>query len=443
MIPRYTLPEMQRVWSDENKFQKWLDVEIAVCEELAAREEIPAQALARIKQKARFSVSRILEIEREVKHDVIAFLTSVAENVGEASRYIHLGLTSTDVVDTAQALQFKEAAALIRGEIESLLETLHSQAERYRKTAMIGRTHGMHAEPTTLGLKFVLWYSEMRRNLRRFDAATKAVCCGKLSGTVGVFAHLDPDLEERVCRRLGIDFADVSSQILQRDRHAEFLASLAILGSTYDKIATEIRHLQRTEVGEVQEPFGEKQKGSSAMPHKRNPVSCEQISGLSRVLRGFLVTALENIILWHERDISHSSAERVIFPDATTLAQYLTRQLDRVLADLQVNEAKMMENFGLSRGSIYSGPLLLELTRKGVLRDNAYRWVQRNALKSWDAKLDFQELVKQDPDISARLAAAEIDRIFNLEYYLRNVDRIYERVFGPGADGTVSEIYKQ
>lgn len=430
MIPRYSLPEMERVWSDENKFQKWLDVEMAVCEEWAARGEIPAEAMAQLRQKAGFSVSRILEIEREVRHDVIAFLTSVAEHVGDPARYMHLGLTSTDVVDTAQALQFQEAASLIRREIESLQQTLRSQAQRYRKTPMIGRTHGIHAEPTTLGLKFALWYSEMKRNLRRLDAATQAVCCGKLSGVVGTFAHVPPDLEENVCNRLGIGFAEISTQSLQRDRHAEFLASLAILGSTYDKIAVEIRHLQRTEVGEAQEPFGQEQKGSSAMPHKRNPVNCEQISGLSRVLRGFLVTALENMPLWHERDISHSSAERMIFPDATMLALYLTRQLNRVLSGLRVNEAKMTENLELSRGSIYSGQLLLELTGKGVLREDAYRWVQRNALKSLDEKLDFREQVKRDPEISARLNAGEIDRVFELDYHLRNVDRIFERVFG-------------
>lgn len=429
MIPRYTLPEMERIWSDENKFQKWLEVEIAVCEELAERGEIPKAALAEIKKKARFSVDRILEIEKEVKHDVIAFLTSVAENVGDASRYIHLGLTSTDVVDTAQALQFKEASALIRKELEALQQTLRTQAERYRKTPMVGRTHGIHAEPTTLGLKFALWYSELQRNLRRLDAAAKAVCCGKISGAVGTFAHLPPDLEESVCRRLGIDFAAVSTQTLQRDRHAEFMAALAILGATYDKIATEIRHLQRTEVGEVQEPFGERQKGSSSMPHKRNPITCEQISGLSRLLRGYLITALENIPLWHERDISHSSAERVIFQDGTILAQYLTRQLNRVLSNLQVNEEKMKANLELTRGSIYSGQLLLELARKGVLREDAYQWVQRNALKAWDENLDFKELVKKDRDIASRLSAAEIDRVFRVDYYFRNIDRIFERVF--------------
>ncbi|MBI3939909.1 MAG: adenylosuccinate lyase [Acidobacteria bacterium] len=430
MISRYSLPEMERIWSEENKFQMWLNVEIAVCEELATRGEIPSQALAKIKQKARFSAARIHEIEEEVRHDVIAFLTSVAEHLGDASRYVHLGLTSTDVVDTAQALQFRDAAALIRREMGILMETLRSQARRYQRTPIIGRTHGVHAEPTTLGLKFALWYAEMGRSLRRFDAATAAVCCGKLSGAVGTFAHLDPELEENVCRRLGIGFAEVSTQTLQRDRHAEFLASLAILGSTYDKIAVEIRHLQRTEVGEVQEPFGEKQKGSSAMPHKRNPVNCEQISGLSRVLRGFLITALENIPLWHERDISHSSAERVIFPDATMLALFLTRQLNRVLSDLTVNEVRMMENLKLTRGGIYSGQLLLELARRGARREEAYSWVQRNALKAWDERLDFRELVKQDPDISACLRPAEVDQLFDLDHYFRHVDRIFKRVFG-------------
>jgi len=430
MISRYTLPEMERIWTEENKFQKWLDVEIAVCEELAARGEIPPQAMQTIRQKAGFSVARIHEIEREARHDVIAFLSSVAEHVGDASRYIHLGLTSTDVVDTAQALQFKDASDLIRKEIDALLQTLRSQAERYRRTPMIGRTHGMHAEPTTLGLKFALWYSEMQRNLRRFEAASRAVCCGKISGAVGTFAHLPPDVEERVCARLGIDFARVSTQILQRDRHAELIAALAILGSTYDKIATEIRHLQRTEVAEAAEPFGEKQKGSSAMPHKKNPITCEQICGLSRVLRGFLVPALENVALWHERDISHSSAERVIFPDATILTQYLTRQMNWVLSGLRVDENRMLENLRLSKGGIFSGQLLLELARKGVLRDDAYRWVQRSALEAADQKSDFREAVMKDRDITAHLSGEEIGRIFDLNFYFRNVDRIFERVFG-------------
>ena len=429
MIPRYSVPEMERVWSDQNRFQTWLEVELAVCDELAARGEIPPAAAARLRQHASFSVERIHAIEREVKHDVIAFLTSVAEHAGDDSRYVHLGLTSTDVVDTAQALQFRQATSLIRRELDSLQATLKAQAMRYRMTAMIGRTHGMHAEPTTLGLKFALWYSEMQRNLRRFDAATAAVCCGKISGAVGTFAHLDPDLEEAVCRRLGIDFAAVSTQTLQRDRHAEFVASLALIGSTYDKVATEIRHLQRTEVAELREPFGEKQKGSSAMPHKRNPISCEQISGLSRVLRGFVVTALENIALWHERDISHSSAERVVFPDACMLALYLTRQLNRVLGQLAVDEARMLENLALSRGSIYSGQLLLSLARSGALREDAYQWVQRCALRSIDENLDFEQTVLQDPDIASRLGPGQIRQVFDLKHYLRNVDRIFERVF--------------
>jgi adenylosuccinate lyase len=429
MISRYSVPEMERVWSDQNRFETWLEVELAVCEELAARGEIPPEAVRRLRQKAAFSVTRIHEIEREVKHDVIAFLTSVAESTGDDSRYVHLGLTSTDVVDTAQALQFKEAAALIRREIEALQETLRRQSMRYRMTAMIGRTHGMHAEPTTLGLKFALWYSEMERNLRRFDAATAAVCCGKLSGAVGTFAHLDPDLEESVCRRLGIGFAAVSTQTLQRDRHAEFVACLALIGCTYDKAALEIRHLQRTEVAEVREPFAEKQKGSSAMPHKRNPISCEQISGLSRVLRGHVVTALENIALWHERDISHSSAERVIFPDACMLAMYMTRQLNRVLAGVVVDEERMLQNLGLSRGSIYSGQLLLSLARSGVLREEAYRWVQRSAMRAMDENLEFEQTVRQDPDIGVKLAPSEIAKVFDLQHHLRNVDRIFERVF--------------
>lgn len=430
MISRYTRPEMAQVWSEENKFRKWLEVEIAVCEVLAQIGQIPADALAEIKEKADFSLDRIQKIEEETRHDVIAFTTAVAEKVGPASRFIHFGLTSTDVVDTAQAMQIKEASDLIEGELIKLLGTLKEQAFRYKAIPMIGRTHGVHAEPITCGFKFAVWYAEMERNLARFRQARKGVEVGKISGPVGTFSHLPPEVEERVCRALGIDFARISTQTLQRDRHAEYLCALAILASTYDKIATEIRHLQRTEVQEASESFGPGQKGSSSMPHKRNPVACEQISGLSRILRSNAIAAFENIPLWHERDISHSSTERVILPDSTSLAHYLTVKLNRVLGQLSINVSKMARNLRLTGGLIFSGTLLLELARKGVLREQAYEWVQRNAMRVWDEGADFEALVLNDPDIRTHLEPEEIKTIFNIEDKLRHIDTIFVRVFG-------------
>ena len=372
MIPRYTLPAMGQVWSEENKFRKWLQVEIAVCEVLAQMGEIPQKELAEIKKKADFSVDRIREIEETTRHDVIAFTTAVAEKVGPASRFFHFGLTSTDVVDTAQALQIQEASDLIEEEVLELLSTLRAQAFDHKHVPMVGRTHGIHAEPITFGLKLAVWHSEMERNLQRFRRARENLEVGKISGPVGSFSHLSPQVEEQVCEKLGLDFARVSTQTLQRDRHAEYLCTLAILGSTYDKMATEIRHLMRTEVREVSEPFLSGQKGSSAMPHKRNPITCEQISGLSRLLRSNALASLENIPLWHERDISNSSVERVILPDSTILAHYLSRQLRNVIHNLRVDEAKMETNLHLTKGLIFSGTLLLELIRKGVLRERAY-----------------------------------------------------------------------
>jgi adenylosuccinate lyase len=430
MIARYTLPEMAQVWSDDNRFRKWLGVEIATCEVLAEIGWIPAEAVEKIKAKADFSVERIDEIEKVTRHDVIAFTTAVAENVGPESRFVHFGLTSTDVVDTAQALQIRDASDLIETRLREFIETLKAQALRYRKTAMIGRTHGIHAEPITLGFKMAVWYSEMGRNLDRFHQARKRMEVGKLSGPVGVFSHLPPEVEEKVCRKLGIDFAAVSTQTLQRDRHAEYLCVLAIIGSTYDKIATEIRHLQRTEVREAAEPFGRGQKGSSSMPHKRNPVTCEQISGLARLLRSNSIAALENVPLWHERDISHSSVERIILPDSTTLVHYLTAKLNRIIRDLVVDEAQMKANLEMMGGLIYSGTLLLELTKKGVLREEAYRWVQRNSMRVWDEGADFQTLILEDPDIRKHMSEEEIRQAFDLENKLRHVDVIFERVFG-------------
>ncbi len=430
MISRYTHPDMERVWTDENRFQKWLDVEIAVCEVLAETGEIPTEAAAQIRKNASFSVDRIREIEAVTHHDVVAFTTSVAETLGPESRFVHLGLTSTDVVDTAQALQVREASRLIEGAIVALKQTLGRQAKEYRDTVMMGRTHGIHAEPISLGLKFAVWYAETERNLERFQRARKVLEVGKISGPVGTFSHLPPRLEEAVCRRLGIGFARVSTQTLQRDRHAEYLCTLAIIGSSYDKMATEVRHLQRTEVREASEPFGKSQKGSSSMPHKRNPIGSENISGLARVLRSNAMVALQNVALWHERDISHSSAERVVLPDSTILAHYLSVRLNRILTGLVVHPEQMEANLRITGGLYNSSSLLLALVRKGVLREEAYLWVQRNAMKVWDEGADFRKLVIDDPDISRTLTNEEIDELFDTRDKLRHLPEIFKRIFG-------------
>jgi adenylosuccinate lyase len=420
---------MTALWSEERKFRTWLQVEIAVSEVLAERGEVPAEAVRVMKEKADFTVDRIREIEEVTRHDVIAFTTAVAEKVGPEARFLHLGLTSTDVVDTAQALRVKEASDLIEREILRLMEIIRKQAVRYKTTPMIGRTHGIHAEPTTLGLKLAVWYSEMDRNLERFRRARRGLEVGKISGPVGSFSHLPPDVEEAACRRLGIGFAKASTQTLQRDRHAEYLSVLAIVGCTYDKIATEVRHLQRTEVREAGEPFRKGQKGSSAMPHKRNPITCEQVSGLARVLRANAMVAFENVALWHERDISHSSAERVVLPDSTTLVHYLTVKLQRVLDGLVVNADQMMVNLGLTGGLIYSGTLLLELVRKGVSRETGYQWIQRNAMRVWDEGKDFRSLILADPDIRECLSAEEVERLFDYREKIKHVDVVFRRVF--------------
>ncbi len=421
---------MAHIWSEENKFRKWLEVEIAVCEILGELGEIPVQAVNSIKEKADFSLERIHQIEKITRHDVVAFTTAVAEKVGAESRFIHLGLTSTDVVDTAQALLVKQASTVIEGALVDFLSTLEELAFRYKDTPMIGRTHGMHAEPISFGLKLTVWYSELQRNLSRFRRARKCLEVGKISGPVGSFSYLPPEVEERVCTKLGVGFAQASTQTLQRDRHAEYLWSLALLGCSYAKMSTEIRHLQRTEVGEASEPFRAGQKGSSAMPHKRNPIVCEQISGLARILRMNSITALENTELWHERDISHSSAERIILPDSTTLAHYLTLRINSVFQSLTVNEARMKENLELTRGLIYSGALLLALARKGVLRELAYEWIQRNAARVWDEGGDFKSLILTDQDIGMHLSEKEIRATFDLRQRLQNVNAVYERVFG-------------
>jgi adenylosuccinate lyase len=430
MIPRYARAEMSRIWEDERKFQCWLDVEMAVCDALAAAGQIPRKAAETIRSKARFEVERIREIEATVQHDVIAFLTNVAEHVGPDSRYIHLGLTSNDVVDTAQALQMVEAADLLVRALEGLASAIEKRALEHKNSVMIGRTHGVHAEPTTLGLKMAVWHAETRRNLERLRTARGRIAVGKLAGAVGTFAHLDPEVEAAALKPLGLEPVPIATQIVQRDRHAEFLAAIAMTATSVEKFAVEIRHLQRTEVGEVEEPFGKGQKGSSAMPHKKNPIVCEQMSGLARLTRGYLQTALENIPLWHERDISHSSAERVILPDATILLDYMLHRFTRIMSGLVVHVDVMRRNLDATRGLIFSGTVLLELARRGIPRDEAYEWVQAAAMKARTGGTDFKSLLKKDPNVSGQLPAAEIDRCFDLDFHLRHLDVIFTRALG-------------
>ena len=430
MIERYLPADLAGIWSEENKFRAWLRVELEVCQVLAERGWIPSQSMEIIRRKANFSLARIREIENVTHHDLIAFTTSVAEHVGPDSRYIHWGLTSTDVVDTAQALQLRDVNDRILAAIDGFLEAVKRQAQEHRKTLMMGRTHGVHAEVTTFGLKLAVWYDEMRRNRERMTRAAEIMRVGKISGAVGTFAHLDPELEVEVCRRLDLEAARISTQTLQRDRHSEYVATLAIIGASLEKFATEIRHLQRTEVREVEEPFASGQKGSSAMPHKRNPVKSEQVCGLARLLRGYAVTALENGALWHERDISHSSAERVILPDATAVLCYMLRLMTRIVTGLAVYPERMLKNMELTRGLAYSGQLLLDLTRKGVAREDAYAWVQRCSMKVWDQDKDFLQVLQEDPDITKVLSIEDLRSVVNPELQLRNVDKIFHRVFG-------------
>jgi adenylosuccinate lyase len=429
MIDRYMPKDFEEIWSEENMFRTWLRVELEVCRVLAEKGWIPKESMEAIEKKADFSVPRIKEIENITHHDLIAFTTSVAEYVGPDSRYIHWGLTSTDVVDTARGLQFKQANEKILAAIGELQKAIKERAMEHRKTLMMGRTHGVHAEVTTFGMKLAVWYDEMRRNRERMERAAEAVSVGKISGAVGTFAHLDPDVEATVCERMGLKAAPVSTQTLQRDRHAEYLCTIAIIGASLDKFATEIRHLQRTEVREAEEPFAAGQKGSSAMPHKRNPVKCEQVSGLSRLLRGYAVTALENVALWHERDISHSSAERVILPDATGVLCYMLRAMTKIISRMVVYPERMIKNIELTRGLAYSGQLLLDLTRKGILREDAYRWIQRCSMKVWDEDKDFLQVLQEDPDIAQVLSREEIQSVVNPQLQLRNVDTIFNRVF--------------
>ena len=429
MIDRYMPADFEEIWSEENMYRTWLRVELEVCRVLAEKGWIPKESMAAIEQKANFSVSRIREIENITHHDLIAFTTSVAEHVGPDSRYVHWGLTSTDVIDTARGLQLKQASDKILAALDDLRKAIKERAMEHRKTLMMGRTHGVHAEVTTFGLKLAVWYDEIARNRARMERAAETVSVGKLSGAVGTFAHLDPDVEATVCERMGLKAAPASTQTLQRDRHAEYLCTLAIIGSSLDKFATEIRHLQRTEVREAEEPFAAGQKGSSAMPHKRNPVKCEQVSGLSRLLRGYAVTALENVALWHERDISHSSAERVILPDATSVLCYMLRAMTKIITKMVVYPERMLKNIELTRGLAYSGQLLLDLTRKGVVREEAYRWIQRCSMKVWDEDKDFLRVLQEDPDIIQVLSREEIRSVVNPQLQLRNVDAIFARVF--------------
>jgi len=430
MIPRYSRPEMSRIWDDEHKFQKWLDVELAVCDALADRGQIPKQAAANIRAKARFEVKRVREIEATVQHDVIAFITNLAEHVGPDARYIHLGLTSNDVVDTATALLMIEASELLMKDLEGLATAVEKRAFEHKNTVMAGRTHGVHAEPMTFGLKMAVWHSEVRRNIDRLSVARRHVGVGKLSGAVGTFAHLDPDVEAAALGSLGLSAVPIASQVVQRDRHAEFLAALAIAATSIERFAIEVRHLQRTEVGEVEEPFGAGQKGSSAMPHKKNPIGSEQMSGQARLIRGYLQVALENIPLWHERDISHSSAERVILPDATILLDYMIHRFTRIVSGMVVHPDAMRRNLDMSRGLIFSGTILLELAKKGVSRDEAYGWVQKAAMDAQAGQGDFKALLLKDKNITSRLSAQEIDRCFDVQHHLRHVDDLFKRTFG-------------
>jgi adenylosuccinate lyase len=429
MIARYTSPEMGAIWSDQRRYETWLDVELAAADAMAEASIVPPDAARELRAKATFTISRIEEIEQTTQHDVIAFTTAVAEHVGPAARWLHFGLTSSDVVDTAQALQMRQACDVIVRDVAGLMEAVRLRAEEHRRTPMIGRTHGVHAEPMTFGVKLALWYAELQRDLDRVLRAHDVISVGKISGAVGTFAHLDPEIEARVCERLGLRPAPVSSQVIQRDRHAELVTTLAITAASLEKFALEIRGLQKTEIGEVEEPFGKGQKGSSAMPHKRNPIGCEQITGLARLVRANAMAALENVALWHERDISHSSVERVILPDSFIALDHMLRRFTRIVRGMVVHPERMLENLKRSRGVVFSGSVLLELARRGVPREQAYEWVQRNAMRSYDERVDFKSLLLADADVISVLDRSAIEKAFDLEDQFRNVDAIFERVF--------------
>jgi adenylosuccinate lyase len=431
MIPRYTNPEMGSIWTEQRRYEAWLEVELAAADAMAGAGLVPAEAVRDLRQHARFDVARIEEIEKTTQHDVIAFTTAVAEHVGPSARWLHFGLTSSDVVDTAQALQLVQATTVILRLVGELRAAIAARAEEHRQTPMIGRTHGVHAEPMTFGLKLALWHDQLGRDLGRLTRAREAIRVGKISGAVGTFAHLDPSVEADVCRQLGLEPAPISTQVIQRDRHAELLSALAITGASLETFALEIRGLQKTEIGEVEEPFGKGQKGSSAMPHKRNPIGCEQIVGLARLLRANAAAALENVALWHERDISHSSVERVILPDSFIALDHMLRRFTRIVAGMVVYPARMRENLARSRGVVFSGQVLLELAKRGVSREQAYEWVQRNAMRAFQDQTDFKALLIADADVAGVLGAAGIERAFDLDQQLRNVDVIFARVFTP------------
>jgi adenylosuccinate lyase len=434
MIQRYTRPEMAHIWSEENKYQQWLEVELAAVEALAQTKDVPPEAARLLRQHASFNLKRIQEIEREVKHDVIAFTTAVAESLaaaGEtgASRWLHYGLTSNDVVDTAQALMVRSASDLILQGITDLAAVLKTRAFEFKDTVQIGRTHGMHAEPITFGLKLALWYDEVQRNFTRFSAAAEGMRVGKISGVVGTFGHINPQAEERICQRLGLRPAAIASQVISRDRHANYVTTLALVAATLEKIAIEIRHLQRTEVREVEEPFAEGQKGSSAMPHKRNPVTCEQICGLARVVRSNILPAFEDIALWHERDISHSSVERVILPDTTTAVDYMLARTIWLISGLRVSADRMKRNLDLTKGLVFSGQLLLDLSAAGMLREEAYKLVQGSAMAAWEADGDFRAMIESNSTIAKHLSPEALEYSFSVSRQLQNVDQIFQRVF--------------
>ena len=432
MIARYTRPEMGRVWSDENRFQKWLDVELAATETLAEAGVVPREAAAKLRERARVDVARINELEAKVRHDVIAFTIAVQESVGdaEAARWLHYGLTSNDVVDTAQALLLRDASALIEKGIERFGAVLEKRAWEFKDTPEIGRTHGVHAEPITFGLKVANWYAENRRDAVRFQGAAREVAVGKISGAVGTCTHLGPEIEQKICQKLGLAFAPITSQVIERDRHAHYVATLAVVAASLERVALEIRHLQRTEVREVEEPFGGEQRGSSAMPHKRNPVSSEQICGLARVVRANATAAMENVALWHERDISHSSVERVILPDSTILVDYMLHRTTQIVENMRVFPERMLRNLNATRGLVFSGQLLQDLVEHGAPREDAYKWVQGHAMAAWESETSFQDRVAADPDVQKFLDARALAHTFDLKRQLRAVDAIFARVFG-------------
>jgi len=429
MIERYSLPQMTNIWKEESKFKIMLDIELLTLEALSRQKKIPQIAFRRIKKKAKFNLTEIKKIEAKTQHDVVAFVANLAQNIGSDAQYLHLGLTSSDLLDTASGVQLKAASEILTADLNKLMNLLAKKARKYKDMVCIGRTHGVHAEPTTFGLKLALWFDETKRNLDRLLQAKEAVSIGKISGAVGTYAHIEPEVEAYVCKKLGLKPARISTQVIQRDVYAQYMATLAIIGSSLEKFATEIRHLQRTEVLEVEEPFGRGQKGSSAMPHKRNPVICERICGLSRILRANALASLESVTLWHERDISHSSVERVIMPDSTVLLDYMLNKFIEVIEGLVVYPENMLVNLVKTKGLIFSQRVLLELMQKGLIRQKAYDLVQRCAMKIWQQNLDFKEVLLKDKGVLRYLRREDLDRIFDLDYYLRNVNKIFSRVF--------------